>query len=111
MGVTSLGQLIKNECPSASVPIDSNNLELFRGKTLAWDVSGLMHRFVNACNSIANDEHLHSFVGLWRKTTAAGIESCFVFDGKQTNAKADEITKRVHQRDKRMSKAKAQIVK
>jgi hypothetical protein len=58
MGVPSLNQLLK-ECPAAVENVTNEELkEKFQGQTFLFDTSGMMHRFVNKCESIANNEHL-----------------------------------------------------
>lgn len=111
MGVTGLGQFIAKECPQAVTVLGKGDevLEQFKGQVLGFDTSVLMHRYVNAVNSTENGEHLQSFIKLHLKLQTYGITGVFIFDGKQTGAKDDEIKRRVTQRKKRMTKAKDEV--
>jgi len=112
MGVSLIGQLIKKEGVNAAVEkiLTEADMEQFRGQVWLMDTSGFMHRYVNKCNSIINNEHLHCFVHLHDKLKEKyGILCCFVFDGKQTGAKQGEIEKRTVQKERRMSKAKLKL--
>lgn len=109
MGVPALNDLLK-ECPEAVEHITDDELsQRFKGQTFLFDTSGMMHRFVNKCDTIANNEHLDCFIKLWQRLNALGIVSAFVFDGKNTVAKQDEIQKRIKSKQRSMEQAKKKV--
>jgi len=109
MGVPSLGKILK-QCPEAWEEIPDEKLsERFSGQIFLFDAPAMMHRFVNKCDTIENNEHLECFIRLWEHMRTLGIESAFIFDGKQTMAKHDEIVKRVESKQRSMSKAQEKV--
>jgi len=109
MGVQSLGQLLK-ECPEAVTLVQGDDdLEQFDGQRWLIDTSVMMHRFVNACSSIDNNEHLHCFMNLHKRLLSYNIQPLFIFDGKTTMAKHDEIQRRTVAKQRAMAHAKDKV--
>ncbi len=108
MGIDKLGEVIKKECPQAIKNVE-NDFEMFRGKTLCFDTSGLMYKMVATCKSVENDDHLKGFVNVYRRLVKVGAQPLFVFDGKQTFAKLSENQKRAKIKAKTRQKLEAEI--
>uniref|UniRef100_A0A6C0BMF0 XPG-I domain-containing protein n=1 Tax=viral metagenome TaxID=1070528 RepID=A0A6C0BMF0_9ZZZZ len=109
MGVPSLGKVLK-ECPDAWEEVPDEKLaEKFSGKTFLFDAPAMMHRFVNKCDTIVNNEHLACFLHLRDRMRKCGIECAFMFDGKQTMAKHDEVVRRVESKQRSMAKAQQKV--
>lgn len=106
MGVKGLGKV----CAAAPGSVeDLTDGERFRGKVLALDTSGLMHKFVYTCESIDDNDHLKNFLVFHRHLLEGGATGLFVFDGKQTAAKLDENIKRSKVKEKTKQKLEGSI--
>lgn len=109
MGVSRIGELLKREnVPGAVEPL-GEDVARFAGQRWIVDVSGFMHRFLNKVPTVDNGEHLDCFFDMHGDLTNAGIQVCWVFDGKQTMAKRKENERRATQRRKRTSQAREQV--
>jgi 5'-3' exonuclease len=108
MGIVGLGEVIKKKCPQAIKNV-ANDFEMFRGKRLCFDTSGLMYKMVATCKSIENGDHLKGFVNITRRLQGVGAHPLFVFDGKQTFAKNAENQKRAKVKTKTRQKLQAEI--
>ena len=109
MGVAGLGQYIKKHCPHVARQI-GKNLDEFKGKRFTFDTSAMMYKYVATCSSISNNDHLNSFVNLWKGLIKMGIFSIFVFDGRQTFAKKEENEKRAKLKEKARQKLETDLI-
>ncbi|CAI5778821.1 flap endonuclease 1-like isoform X2 [Podarcis lilfordi] len=96
MGIARLAELIREEAPDA---VSSVQLEDYRGRVVAMDVSVAFYQFRTAMPKIINrhGENISSLRGLFYRTMNLlenGVKPVFVFDGKPPDLKERVLAKR-----------------
>nr|XP_028591811.1 probable flap endonuclease 1 homolog isoform X1 [Podarcis muralis] len=96
MGISRLAELIREEAPDA---VSSVQLEDYRGRVVAMDVSVAFYQFRTAMPKIFNrhGENISPLRGLFYRTMHLlenGVKPVFVFDGKPPDLKERVLAKR-----------------